>query len=50
MINPLNDVLKKSFHLNAFRPLQEEVISHILQNKSALVIMPTGSGKSLTYQ
>jgi ATP-dependent DNA helicase RecQ len=50
MINPLNEVLKKSFNLTAFRPLQEEVISHILQKKSALVIMPTGSGKSLTYQ
>lgn len=44
------NVLKDQFQLSEFRPLQEEVITHVLAEKSALVLMPTGSGKSLTYQ
>lgn len=46
----IHEVLDKKFALHSFRPLQEEVISHVLKGGSALVLMPTGSGKSLTYQ
>ncbi len=44
------DVLKKHWGYEAFRPLQEEVIKKALAGDNALVLMPTGSGKSLCYQ
>lgn len=43
-------ILKKYFGFDSFREPQNEIIQHILSGNHALVIMPTGSGKSLTYQ
>jgi ATP-dependent DNA helicase RecQ len=42
--------LRKHFGFDAFRAGQTEVISAILEGKDAVVVMPTGSGKSLCYQ
>ncbi|MEL7499945.1 MAG: RecQ family ATP-dependent DNA helicase [Planctomycetota bacterium] len=42
----LNDV----FGYQQFRSLQRDVIEHVLANRHALVIMPTGMGKSLCFQ
>ncbi len=44
------DLLRREFGLSHFRPGQEEVIRSVLNNKDTLAVMPTGSGKSLTYQ
>src|SRR6266498_1660928 len=42
--------LREHFGFTDFREGQLEVISAILQGKNAVVVMPTGSGKSLCYQ
>lgn len=43
-------VLKERFGHKAFRPLQEEAVDTILGGGDLLMILPTGGGKSLSYQ
>lgn len=46
----LTEALHRHFGFSAFRPGQADALRHILAGRDALVVMPTGSGKSLIYQ
>ncbi len=43
-------VLRRVFGYDAFRGFQQEVVEHVVAGGDALVLMPTGGGKSLCYQ
>lgn len=44
------DILKQYWGHNAFRPIQEDIISSVLNGKDTLALLPTGGGKSVCFQ
>jgi len=50
MPNQLRSLLRQYYGYTDFRPPQAEIIDHVLAGRHAMVVMPTGSGKSLCYQ
>jgi len=47
---PLSTLLRRAFGFTAFRANQEEVCRAVIEGRDALLVMPTGAGKSLCYQ
>lgn len=50
MQDVIRGLLKKYWGYEAFRPLQEEIIRHVLSGRDALALLPTGGGKSICFQ
>lgn len=49
MLQP-EDILKRYWGYDRFRPLQRDIINTVLQKQDALALLPTGGGKSICYQ
>ena len=49
-MSPALQTLRRVFGFEAFRGAQEEIVEHVVGGGDALVLMPTGGGKSLCYQ
>jgi len=49
-LQPPEEVLKDVFGYDSFRPGQREIIDAVLAGQDCVGVMPTGSGKSITYQ
>lgn len=50
METDIREILKKYWGYEQFRSLQEEIIRSVVSGKDTLALMPTGGGKSITYQ
>ena len=46
----INEILSEYWGYNSFRPLQEDIIMSILEGRDTLGLLPTGGGKSITFQ
>lgn len=46
----IHEILNKYWGYDSFRPLQKEIIESVLDGKDTLGILPTGGGKSVTFQ
>jgi len=49
-LTDLLKILKQIFHFDSFRPYQQKVCESVIKGNDILLVMPTGSGKSLCYQ
>ncbi len=46
----VQNILSKFYGFNSFKPLQEEIITSVMNGKDTVALLPTGGGKSLCFQ
>lgn len=44
------ELLKTVYGYDSFRPLQKDIVDHVVSGEDTLVLMPPGGGKSICYQ
>ena len=49
MMHPI-EVLERYWNYTSFKPLQEDIITSILENEDTFALLPTGGGKSICFQ
>ena len=49
-MDQIRKILQKYWGYDAFRPLQQEAMSAVLEGRDSVVVLPTGGGKSLCFQ
>lgn len=49
-MSAIDDILRKHWGYSSFRPLQREIIESVLSGRDTLGLLPTGGGKSITFQ
>ncbi|MBI9052226.1 MAG: RecQ family ATP-dependent DNA helicase [Bacteroidales bacterium] len=49
-MNKYEQILTKHWGYSSFRPLQEDIIQSVMDGKDTLALLPTGGGKSITFQ
>ena len=50
LLKDYTEILKKYWGYESFRPLQEDIIASVCKGEDTLALMPTGGGKSITFQ
>ena len=50
MQTKIKEILTRYWGFTSFRPMQEEIILSVLEGKDTLALLPTGGGKSITFQ
>lgn len=50
MQSAIHDILERYWGYSSFRPMQEEIIMSVLAGRDTLGLLPTGGGKSITFQ
>src|SRR5438874_3106600 len=49
-LDSLKAIIQRHWGFPALRPLQEQAMKAVLEDRDSLVVLPTGGGKSLCYQ